>query len=181
MLDRPRGAARRMAVSACNVEHLWAPWRMPFIKQAHKKSVGCIFCAAWRTKKDKELFVVGRSKHAVALLNIFPYNNGHMMVAPRRHGPDFDRITGVEWQDIMMLVRDCRKALEKTLAPQGFNVGLNVGRAGGAGIEEHLHVHVVPRWSGDANFMPILAATKVMPQALEESRDLIAEALKEIR
>ncbi len=150
---------------------------MPFIQRAHKRPKGCIFCKAFREKKDKANYVLCRSPHAVAMLNIFPYNNGHLMVAPRRHTADFDAITGPEWQDIMQMVGACRKVLEKSLEPQGYNVGINMGRAGGAGIEDHLHVHLVPRWSGDGNFMPVLAGCKVMPQSLAESYSQLCAGL----
>ena len=163
------------------MERLWAPWRMPFIQRTHKqKTKRCIFCLACDATSHaerKKCSVLAQTRHAVAMLNIFPYNNGHLMVAPRQHTGDFACITGAEWQDMMALLQRCRLALEDTLHPQGYNVGINIGRAAGAGIEEHLHIHMVPRWSGDGNFMPILAATKVLPQALSESYDQILIAM----
>ncbi len=160
---------------------LWAPWRMPFIQKTHEeKTKRCIFCQARDTvgkTERKKGFVLAQTGHAVAMLNIFPYNNGHLMVAPRQHTGDFGRVLAAEWKDMMALLERCRLALEETLHPGGYNVGINIGRAAGAGIEDHLHMHMVPRWSGDGNFMPILSATKVLPQALSESYDQILRAM----
>ena len=160
---------------------MWAPWRMPFIQKVKKTASnvgGCIFCKAFKQRKaDKANFVLGRGKYSVAMLNIFPYNNGHLMVAPKKHTGDFQKITGSEWQDMLVLAGECQRALEKTLHPHGYNVGINVGRAGGAGLEDHLHMHLVPRWNGDANFMPIIGATKVLPQALSESYGQLKKAM----
>ncbi len=164
------------------MQRLWAPWRMPFIQRIHgRKPKGCIFCKAFSEKHDKANFVLSRGDHSVAMLNIFPYNNGHLMVAPRKHTGDFQKITGAEWQDMMALLGQCQQALGKTLHPHGYNLGINLGRAGGAGIEDHLHMHLVPRWNGDSNFMPVLGATKVLPQSLYESYDQIKRAMTEGR
>lgn len=152
---------------------------MPFIQKAKSlKPKGCIFCKAFRDKKkDKDNFVLARGKHSVAMLNIYPYNNGHLMVAPSRHTGEFIHITGPEWEDIMVLVGRCQQALHDVMGPQGYNVGINVGRAAGAGIDHHLHVHLVPRWKGDSNFMPVTASVKVLPQSLSESYAQILKAM----
>ncbi|MCX5693380.1 MAG: HIT domain-containing protein [Candidatus Omnitrophica bacterium] len=146
------------------MDKLWAPWRSVFIKI--RKIKGCIFCV--KGKKDKDLFIIKRSKYSFAMLNIYPYNNGHIMVAPFRHIKDLKGLNDEELLDIIKLTRDMQALLEKKLKPHGFNIGINTGKAAGAGYKNHLHVHIVPRWKGDSNFMPVIADTKVMPQSLKE-------------
>ena len=143
---------------------LWAPWRNVFVKV--KKIKGCIFCV--KDKKDKNLFIVKRSLHSFAMLNIYPYNNGHIMVSPFRHAKDLKALKDEELLDIIKLTRDMQVLLEKKLKPHGFNIGINTGRVAGAGYKDHLHIHIVPRWRGDTNFMPVVTDTKVMPESLKE-------------
>ena len=150
---------------------LWAPWRNVFIKV--KKIKGCIFCV--KGKKDKNLFIIKRSKHSFAMLNIYPYNNGHIMVSPFRHAKDLKTLNDEELLDIIKLTRDMQALLEKKLKPHGFNIGINTGKAAGAGYEDHLHIHIVPRWKGDTNFMPVIADTKVMPESLKELYKLLSK------
>ena len=158
---------------------LWAPWRIKFIKI--RKIKGCIFCIRpflykdkeglsfrIKGKKDKNSFIIKKSRHSFAMLNIYPYNNGHIMVSPFRHVKDLKGLNDAELLDIMKLTRDMQALLEKKLKPHGFNIGINTGKAAGAGYKGHLHIHIVPRWKGDSNFMPVVADTKVMPQSLEE-------------
>jgi ATP adenylyltransferase len=139
-------------------DNLWAPWRRKYIISHGSKK--CIFC------KPKE-HVLDRTKHSFSMLNIYPYNNGHVMVAPKRHVNSISRLTQDEICDLMNLVVKTKNRLEKTLKPHGFNIGLNEGRAGGAGYAGHLHIHVVPRWFGDMNFMPVIAGAKVVPDSLD--------------
>ena len=148
---------------------LWAPWRNKFIKI--KKLRGCIFCV--KGKKDKNLLIVKRSRHSFAMLNIYPYNNGHIMVSPFRHAKDLKALKDDELLDIIKLTRDMQALLEKKLKPHGFNIGINTGKAAGAGYKDHLHIHIVPRWLGDTNFMPVTADTKVMPESLKELYKLL--------
>jgi ATP adenylyltransferase len=148
---------------------LWAPWRNVFIKV--KKIKGCIFCV--KGKKDKGLFIIKRSRHSFAMLNIYPYNNGHIMVSPFRHAKDLKALKDEELLDIIKLTRDMQALLEKKLRPHGFNIGINTGKAAGAGYKDHLHIHIVPRWKGDTNFMPVIANTKVMPESLKELYKLL--------
>ena len=148
------------------MDRLWAPWRSRFIYQRGAR--GCIFCRAVRSRADRRHYVVGRSRHAFALLNLYPYNNGHVMVAPRRHIADVTRCRDDELIDLWRLVSRMQQRLTRAIKPHGFNLGLNIGRVGGAGIPGHLHVHIVPRWRGDTNFMPILAGTKVIAESLVE-------------
>jgi ATP adenylyltransferase len=146
------------------MDKLWAPWRSVFINI--RKIKGCIFCI--KGKKDKDLFIIKRSEHSFAMLNIYPYNNGHIMVSPFRHVKDLKRLNDEELLDIIKLTRGMQLLLEKKLKPHGFNIGINTGKAAGAGYKDHLHIHIVPRWKGDSNFMPVIADTKVMPQSLKE-------------
>ena len=156
-------------VSGCNMdsmERLWAPWRSAFLYQRRIRR--CVFCTAKRSTADRQHHVVLREEHVFAILNRYPYNNGHLMIAPYRHVGDLERLTTAEWSGILRVAQRLTRRLRATLKPHGFNVGLNLGRVGGAGIPGHLHLHVVPRWNGDTNFMPVLANTKVVSQSLDE-------------
>jgi ATP adenylyltransferase len=147
------------------MDKLWAPWRNKFILS--KKKNGCIFCSKNNT------YVVKKSKFSFALLNIYPYNNGHMMVSPYRHVKNLKGLNDAELFDLIKLTREMQILLEKKLRPQGFNIGINIGEAGGAGYKSHVHIHIVPRWKGDTNFMPVVGNTKVIPQSLKELHKLL--------
>lgn len=159
-------------------KHLWAPWRMKYILQ--KKPKGCIFCVKPQENKDKENFLLYRGELAFVVMNVFPYNNGHVMVVPYRHLSDFESLNNNEKQEIMELISLSIKALKKAVNPEGFNIGLNIGQIAGAGIDDHLHSHVVPRWSADTNFMPVVTDTKVLSESLEETYQKLKAALEEI-
>ncbi|UFS70823.1 HIT domain-containing protein [Geomonas sp. RF6] len=148
------------------MERIWAPWRIEYINE--KGAAGCIFC---REGDDRELLVLKRTERTIVQLNRYPYANGHLMVVPRRHTADLDALDDAEMLEIFRDVRLCRAALQKTMAPDGFNIGMNLGRAGGAGVEDHLHLHVVPRWHGDTNCMTVVAETRVLPEALLATYD----------
>jgi ATP adenylyltransferase len=150
------------------VKSLWAPWRIRFILDC-LQSPGCVFCSAPKEKDDPRVLIVHRSTHSFTILNKYPYNSGHLMVVPYRHTSDFATLTPEEMSDIHEEVRRAVRALTASMKPQGFNVGMNLGEAGGAGIRDHLHYHVVPRWNGDTNYMPVLGETKVLPESLEET------------
>lgn len=158
------------------LEILWAPWRMKYIVTCDKPS-RCIFCIDSSTDSDREKHILCRYRTCFAMLNRFPYNNGHILLAPYRHTADLDSLADDELLDIMKLLRDCKKALADRMNPDGFNVGLNIGSAAGAGIREHLHFHIVPRWQGDTNFMTTTAGSKVIPQSMDETWSLLREAL----
>ncbi len=145
---------------------LWAPWRKKYILEVDKKK-GCIFCQAIRGSHDSKNFIVRRSKHAFAILNIYPYNNGHVMVVPKKHVKELGALTDQELLDVVKLQNDVVRLLQKRLKPHGFNLGVNMGRVAGAGILGHVHIHIVPRWMGDTNFMPMVAKTKVLSESLE--------------
>ena len=148
------------------MEHLWAPWRIRYI--LGEKEAGCFFCRKSQESDDAKNHIVLRDRNCFALLNTFPYNAGHLMIAPYKHTSELDDLSEQELCDIMLLTRRCKQLLAKTLKPDGYNIGFNLGRPAGAGVLDHIHLHVVPRWNGDTNFMPVLADTHVVPQALDE-------------
>lgn len=152
------------------MRQIWAPWRMEYIRS--EKEDGCIFCAA-PSKDAKEALTLFRGPVAMVMLNKYPYNSGHLMIAPSRHVARLEDLTPEESIDIFRLLRHSTAALTKALKPDGFNVGMNLGKAAGAGIDDHLHMHVVPRWNGDMNFMPVLSDTKVIPEHLKETFDTL--------
>ena len=145
---------------------LWAPWRQRYLTRATPGR--CIFCAAKRSTDDRRHHVIARGRRVFALLNRYPYNNGHLMVAPYRHVGRLESLSPAEWAESLRLLRRLLRRLTTALHPHGFNLGVNLGRAAGAGIPGHLHLHLVPRWSADTNFMPVLAKTKVISQSLDE-------------
>lgn len=158
------------------MKRLWAPWRFKYVTGKFR---GCFFCQYVKGRKnDKRNFILQRSSHAFSLLNLYPYNNGHAMVAPRRHVSDLALLSGDERADLINLLIATQKLFQKVLKPHGFNCGINLGRAAGAGVEDHLHIHLVPRWNGDTNFMPVLGGAKVISQSLEALYQLLAEELR---
>ena len=155
-------------------EQLWAPWRLEYIQQADEQE-GCVFCRA-AAASDEEGLVVARGEQAFAMLNKFPYSSGHLMVASFRHAGDFEELSDEEVLNVHRLAGQGLGALAEVFAPQGYNLGWNLGRIAGAGITDHVHLHVVPRWAGDTNFMPVLADVKVLPEHLAETRGKLASA-----
>jgi len=156
---------------------IWAPWRLAYVKDASKDiEEDCIFCAKPATEDEDEAnLIVHRGERCFVILNLFPYTNGHLMVAPFEHIGRLQDLPAETVAEMMDLAQRAMARLEQAYEPHGFNVGFNQGRVAGAGVEHHIHMHVVPRWGGDTNFMPVIADTKVMPQTLEQSY----EALKE--
>jgi ATP adenylyltransferase len=148
------------------MKYLWAPWRMDYILE--KKGEGCLFCRIASERRDRANLILYRGKYGFVVMNKFPYNNGHLMVAPYRHCLDFEPLRRKETAELFDLLDDATRVLRDNLHAQGFNVGINIGKEGGAG-EDHLHIHVVPRWAGDTNFMPILGETIIIPQYLEKT------------
>ena len=157
------------------MEQLWAPWRMELIDKSGKQS-GCIFCDLPRSKNDRENLVLGRTPQTFAILNRFPYNNGHLMVVPRRHTADLAALPTDEHEELAEMLRVAMRLVGQAYRAQGYNLGMNLGPAAGAGIADHLHWHVVPRWTGDTNFMPVLADVKVLPEHLLETARRLREA-----
>jgi ATP adenylyltransferase len=158
---------------------LWAPWRIEYI--TGPKDGECIFCAAAASRNgDPAHQPIDRTEHCLTILNAFPYAPGHVMVAPVRHLASLEDLNAEEMLETMQLARRAILAIRSAMAPDAFNVGYNLGKVAGAGIVDHLHLHVVPRWEGDTNFMPVLADTNVIPQALEATRDVLVQALGEL-
>ncbi len=151
------------------MERLWAPWRMEYIASGGSGE-GCFLCEKTQSpEKDDENYVLFRGKSCFVLLNTYPYNNGHLMVAPYRHVGDFAALGDDELLELMKISQLSVSALERAMGAQGFNIGFNLGRVAGAGLVDHIHLHIVPRWGGDTNFMPIIADVKVIPEALEKT------------
>ena len=158
---------------------LWAPWRIKYI--TGPKDGECIFCAAAAaTHEDPAHEPIDRTAHCLTILNAFPYAPGHVMVAPVRHVAALEDLTEEEMLEIMQLARRSILSIRHAMTPDGFNVGLNLGKVAGAGIADHLHLHVVPRWQGDNNFMPVLADTNVIPQALDATQAILAKGIAEL-
>lgn len=156
--------------------NLWAPWRIKYI-QGLNQTGGCFLCADVKNPQDDDKnLVLWRTTHCIVVLNRFPYNNGHLLLAPIRHISGLEEATDGEMLELMKLVAESQKALSLTIKPHGFNIGLNLGRYAGAGLPEHLHLHLVPRWDGDTNFMSVCSDTKVISQSLTE----LLEELKQI-
>lgn len=156
---------------------IWAPWRLRYVKQASKQE-GCIFCTKPEEGDDRETLIVHRADRCFVMLNLFPYTNGHMMVAPFKHVGRTEDLEPEVTAELMALAQRGIRALTGAYEPEGFNLGINQGRVAGAGVEGHIHLHVVPRWAGDNNYMPVVADTRVMPQSLEESYDVLQEGFE---
>ncbi len=153
------------------MDRLWAPWRVNYIS-GKSKGRGCIFCLAKKsTSRD---YVIFKSEFTIVMLNIYPYNNGHLLVSPLRHIRDISQLRQEEAIDLFKCLNKAKALLQKVLQPQGYNIGLNLTRTAGAGITGHLHIHLVPRWKGDTNFMPVISNTKIISQSLDD----LAKSLK---
>ncbi len=160
------------------MDKLWAPWRVKYITKILKTTRGCVFCRIIKSKDDKKNYVLSRTKYCYAVLNIYPYNNGHVLILPNRHVNDLNKLTRQEREDLMDLLETTKSVIDKVLKPQGYNIGINLGRVAGAGFPGHLHIHLVPRWKGDVNFMPTVANTKVISQSLQALHTLLSDAYK---
>jgi ATP adenylyltransferase len=148
------------------MDRLWAPWRMEYIANADKTE-GCIFCDKPRENCDEKNHILLRGEKSFVMLNAFPYGNGHLMVSPYKHTANLDDLDDEDLLELMQLTRRAVNLLKAAFHPDGFNIGVNMGRVAGAGIADHIHIHIVPRWNGDVNFMPVLGDVRVIPQSLE--------------
>jgi len=146
------------------MDKLWAPWRINYISRPQGRSKGCIFCQAKKSKSKDD--VIFKTQFSIVMLNIYPYNNGHMLISPLRHIRDISQMQENEILDMFECLNKAKNLLQKVLSPQGYNIGLNLARVAGAGITGHLHLHIVPRWAGDTNFMPVVFGTKIISQSL---------------
>ena len=154
---------------------LWAPWRMEYIRAA--KSSDCFICQIIKETSDAENLILLRGEYTLLLMNRYPYNSGHLLVAPYRHIATFQELTLDEQQEISSFTQLALHALQSLMNPDGFNMGINQGAAAGAGLEDHLHQHIIPRWNGDTNFMPVVGQTRVIPQLLEEQYQQLKAAI----
>ncbi len=157
---------------------IWAPWRIEYIRS--EKKVGCLLCRLFRKETKENDYILYRNENIFVLLNKYPYNPGHLMICPGRHCGRFSELTDAEWKDINHLLVKSEEILREVLKPQGFNIGVNIGKAAGAGVESHLHWHMVPRWSGDTNFMSVCVQTRVIPDLLENAYDQFSPFFREI-
>ncbi len=153
------------------MEKLWAPWRMEYIQNVDKKDGGCIFCDLPKEDRDRENLILYRGSTCFVIMNRFPYNNGHLMAVPFKHTADSQDLDDTEALELWQCINTCKRVLKEKIHPDGFNIGMNLGRTAGAGIDQHVHMHIVPRWNGDTNFMPVIGQTKVISQALLASYD----------
>ena len=156
---------------------LWAPWRLEYIKGV--KPEECIFCAKPREDSDEAAYILHRGERAFVILNAFPYNNGHLMVAPFAHIGALEELPAETLAEMMALTQKVLSVLKATYAPEGFNIGVNQGKVAGAGVEHHIHLHIVPRWGADTNFMPVLSDTRILPQHLSASYEALKRAWNE--
>ena len=160
------------------MKKLWAPWRIKYIEQP--KEEGCIFCDKPAAQDDKKNLILFRGKYCFVLMNLYPYNNGHLLIAPYKHTNDLSELSTEERLELMDLLVVCREVLTKTMSPHGFNIGMNLGEIAGAGVKDHLHFHIVPRWSGDTNFMPVLGDVKVVSEGLEQTWKKLKKGFDEV-
>ena len=161
------------------MKKLWAPWRIEYIRSP--KEDGCIFCDKPAGDNDREDLILYRGEKVFILMNLYPYNNAHLMIAPYIHVDNTEELDADTYKEIMVLADQSMAILKETIDAQGFNFGANIGAAAGAGIEEHIHFHIVPRWAGDTNFMPVLGHTKVEVQGLQECYDLLRPPFDRIK
>ena len=159
------------------MERIWAPWRMTYVSNTTHES-GCIFCLAAEGDNDRERLVLARSEYTLIMLNRYPYTCGHLMVSPLRHTAEMNDLNDLELLNLMHAVRKSCNLLHEVVSPDGLNIGINLGKAAGAGVEEHLHIHIVPRWNGDTNFMSVVGDVRVIPDGLMESYDRLAAILE---
>lgn len=164
------------------MKRMWSPWRSKYIesfgKPAPKKKTSSLFTAALRAKNDDKHFIVWRGKKCFVIMNLYPYNSGHLMIVPNRQLSSFSSLTDEELLEIMQTSQRAIAILDKVMKPQGYNFGANFGRASGAGIDDHIHFHIVPRWNGDTNFMPVLSGTKVISQDMKKTLKMLRKEFK---
>lgn len=163
------------------MSNIWAPWRMEFIESLRNKPDGCIFCNLQEKGDDREKLVLARTAHAYVVMNKYPYNCGHLLIVPNGHKEKLTDLTDEEQAELMRLAAQSVDILMEALHAEGANCGVNVGRAGGAGVIDHVHMHVVPRWNGDTNFMPIMSDTRSMPEYLEQTYDKLVSGFSKIK
>ncbi|MBV9691650.1 MAG: HIT domain-containing protein [Ktedonobacteraceae bacterium] len=163
------------------MEQLWAPWRMAYITPENPPPPGCIFCTQPAAQRDEEYHILYRGVYCYMMLNRYPYNSGHLMIAPYRHIDSIEKLDAATLADLMAQAQLALRAIRLTMNPHGFNMGINEGKVAGAGFAEHVHYHVVPRWNGDTNFMPVIADTKVLPEHLDNVYRQFKDAIEKVK
>ena len=163
------------------MEHLWAPWRMKFIEGLRNEGSGCLFCEMAAEGDDRKRLILHRGKFCYTMMNRYPYTNGHIMIVPYKHTGSLSGLEGDERSEVMDVCASAVDIMEDALNADGFNCGLNIGAVAGAGIKDHVHLHVVPRWQGDSNFMPIIADARSMPEYLEETYDRLVGGFSKLK
>ncbi|HEX4748023.1 MAG TPA: HIT domain-containing protein [Bryobacteraceae bacterium] len=163
------------------MQHLWTPWRSTYMKAAKDSSRECVFCAAAEQENDVESLIAYRAGHSFIILNRYPYTSGHIMIAPYAHVSRLNDAPAETIAEIAELTRTAEIVLERAYKPDGINLGMNLGRAAGAGIAEHIHMHMLPRWNGDANFMTSVADTRIIPESLDETYEKIRQGFEQLR
>ncbi len=151
------------------MEIKWTPWRGQYIKSSVEPDEGCVLCNVYQANHDAEKLVLYRGFHAFVMMNLYPYNPGHLMVVPYEHTADFAALDSDTATELLALSQRCTAVLQAEMRPHGFNLGMNLGRVSGAGVDQHLHMHVVPRWNGDTNFMPLIGGVKLIPEAIDDT------------
>ncbi len=160
---------------------MWAPWRKTYLRSSSSKRSGCLFCRLLGERKDQRNLILFRASHYAVILNRYPYNNGHLMIVPNRHIACMSQMNASEKEEFFEVFEKTRAALVKAMKPQGFNVGMNIGDIAGAGVPDHLHWHIVPRWKGDVNFMPVVTGTKVISESLESAYEVLSAVIAPTR
>jgi ATP adenylyltransferase len=163
------------------MENLWAPWRMAFIEQETPQPQQCIFCTHPAAQRDEEYHIPYRGERCYMMLNRYPYNNGHLMIAPYQHVDSIEKLDPATLAELMAQAQLALRALRQVMNPDGFNMGINQGKVAGAGFAEHMHLHVVPRWNGDTNFMPVIADIKVIPELLDSVYQKLKQAMESLK
>jgi ATP adenylyltransferase len=160
------------------MERMWTPWRLDYILS--DKQPGCVFCNMLEAEDDRAMLILERNERAFLVLNKYPYNNGHLMAVPYHHVDSLEKLTPEDVSGMMAMVERAVRALRWAMRPEGFNIGMNIGQVAGAGVKDHVHCHIVPRWNGDTNFMPVLAEVRLIPQDLWDTYDQLKKALDAI-
>ncbi|MGH2498350.1 MAG: HIT family protein [Ktedonobacteraceae bacterium] len=163
------------------MDNLWAPWRMAYIVPKTPGSQECIFCALPAAHRDEEYYILYRGEHCFMMLNLYPYNPGHLMIAPYQHLNSIEKLDSATLAELMSQAQLALRVIRQTMQPDGFNMGINEGKVAGAGFDGHMHMHIVPRWNGDTNFMPVLADVKVIPEHLENTYRQLKQALDALK
>lgn len=162
------------------MDYVWSPWRMEYIQRTHKKDEACVFCIVQTAQDGPDNLIVHRGQQAYVILNRYPYTSGHVMVVPNAHQPNLDKLEREVRSEVMELTTLSVQVIQSVYKPQGFNIGINIGVAAGAGILDHIHLHVVPRWHGDTNFMSTFGMTRVLPETLEDTFGRIKRAWEKL-